>query len=640
MSAFALTLALDGDRSGARVLDGALAALGASPEAFPVRAHGRALIGFVPFATTPEDESELQPVLSGDGELALVLDGRLDNRDELVRALGVAAHIGDAALALAAHQRWGDAFCERLLGPWALVVVARSSGRVLCARDALGDRTLFYHLGARTFAAASEEAAVLAFPDVGAQVDETTLARFYAAAPPLPGATFFAQVRELEPGCAMTVDAGGVRAWRHWTPGARAERFRRDRDYVERFGELLTESVRCRLRSTTPPMVMMSGGVDSTAVAAVAAGIVAARGEGPLRTVSWVFDELRETDERAYMQPVVERFGLAAHRVDGDGAWPLRDLDTWPRSTSTPLEGPYRRLRDRVYGMARVAGSRVILTGEMGDELYSGGEHWLGDLLREGRLAAAAVGVVRHAHRAAFQGGGGLRCRARTMLARAVGYPGRNRPAARPAPLTDAAWQAAAGVIEPPPARRRSQAEQLLDPMFAQAATIEHGHARRWGVELRRPYRDLRLVELVLSAPAHLLYRPGETKWLLRQAMRGVLPEAVRRRDVPSPLTPLFWRGLAERETPAVQALLRRPDAAWPRYVRREWMERALAPGGVRRLGHGLEAVTFWRCLCVELWMQSRMAGTVLLGDLSGSGASCREVAPPLEFQAREGATH
>jgi asparagine synthase (glutamine-hydrolysing) len=633
MSAFALTVGFDGDCPGT-VLDGALAALGANADACRVRAHGRALIGHLPFGTTPEEEGELQPALSADGELALVFDGRLDNRDELVRAFGVATGTGDAALALAAHQRWGDAFCERLLGPWALVVVARSSGRVLCARDPLGDRTLFYHLGARTFGAASEEAAVLALPGVGAQIDETTLARFYAAAPPLRGATFFAQVRELEPGCAMAVDAAGVRAWRHWTPGARAERFRRDSDYVERFGELLTESVRCRLRAAAPPMVMMSGGVDSTSVAAVAAGIVAARGEKPLRTVSWVFDELRETDERAFMQPVVDRFSLDAHRVDGDGAWPLRDLDSWPRNPSTPLEGPYRRLRDRVYGLARVAGSRVILTGEMGDELYSGGEHWLGDLLREGRIVAAAAGLARHAHRAAFHGGRGLRCRARTMLARAVGYPGRSRSPARPVPLTDAAWQAAAGVIEPSATRRRSQAEQLLDPLFAQAATIEHGHARRWGVELRRPYRDLRLVELVLGAPAHLLYRPGETKRLLRQAMRGVLPEAVRRRSAPSPLTPLFWRGLAEREASTVEALLRRPDAVWPRYVRREWIERALEPGGVRRLGHGLEAVTFWRCLCVELWMQTRTT------HAATHAASCRQGPPPLEFQAREGTTH
>ncbi len=627
MSAFALTVAFDfdGDRSGVGTTDGALAALGASPETCRIRAHGRALIGFVPFATTPEDESERQPVVSGDGELALVLDGRLDNRDELVRALGVAARTGDAALALAAYERWGDAFCERLLGPWALVVVARSSGRVLCARDPLGDRTLFYHLGARTFGAASEEAAVLALPDVGAQVDETTLARFYAAAPPLPGATFFAQVRELEPGCAMSVDAGGMRTWRYWTPGARGERFRRDRDYVERFGELLTESVRCRLRSTTPPMVMMSGGVDSTAVAAVAAGIVAGRGEGPLRTVSWVFDELRETDERAYMQPVVERFGLDAHRVDGDGAWPLRDLDTWPRSASTPLEGPYRRLRDRVYGMARVAGSRVILTGEMGDELYSGGEHWLGDLLREGRLAAAATGLAEHARRAAFARGRGLRYRTRTAVVRALGYAGRRRRPSPPPWLTDETWRAAGEPVEPPATRRRSQADALLDPMFAQSAAIEHGVARRWGVELRRPYRDVRLVDFVLAAPAHLLYRPGESKWLLRRAMRGVLPEAVRRRSTPSPLTPLFWRGLAERESPNVDALLSRRDAVWPRYVRRDWMAHALEPGGIRRLGDSVEAVAFWRCLCVELWCEARAAGA---SSIRVSG--CLETARPV----------
>src|ERR1044072_6984635 len=346
MSAVAVSVALDGSRPALETLGGALAALGGESCTRRVRAHGAALLGQLPFVTTPEEGGERRAAVSADGELALVLDGRLDNRNELVRDLVAAAATADAELALLAFERWGEAFCERLLGAWALVLVGRNPARVLCARDALGDRTVFYHLSGSRFYAASEEAAVLALPGVSDRVDETTLARFYAAAPPLPGATFFADVRELPPGHAMRVDAGGVRTWRHWTPGAGAESFRRDADYVERFRELLTESVRCRLRSTTPQMVMMSGGVDSTSVAAVAANVLKARGEGPLRTVSWIFDELRATDERAYMQPVVDRFGLEAHRVDGDGAWPLRDLASWPRHPSTPLEGPYRRLRD------------------------------------------------------------------------------------------------------------------------------------------------------------------------------------------------------------------------------------------------------------------------------------------------------
>lgn len=625
MSAFALFVALDGASPRRGVLDGALKALGDEGRTNPILEHGAAVIGQLPFVTTPEELGTRRVAVAADGELALVLDGRLDNRDELLLALDAAPTTADADLALLAHQRWGDAFCERLLGPWALAVVARRPARVVVARDPLGDRTLFYHLGAHAVAVASEEAALLAMPGVSDRLDETTLARFYATAAPLPGATFFSDVRELLPGHAMRVDAAGVRIWRHWMPGAQSERFRRDRDYVERFRELLTESVRCRLRSTTPPMVMMSGGVDSTSVAATAAGILKTRGEGPLHTVSWVFDELRETDERAFMRPVIERFGLDAHQVDGDGAWPLHELETWPRHPGTPMEGPYRRLRDRVYGLVRATGSRVVLTGEMGDELYSGGEHWLADLAREGRLAAAAVGLARHGGRAAFVSGRGLRHSARTAVARAVGYPGRRRVPQMPEWLRDETWRAAAEAVEPPLTRRRSQADALLDPSFAQAVTIEHGVARRWGVELRRPYRDVRLVDFVLGAPAHLLYRPGDTKRLLREAMRGMLPEVVRRRATPSPLTPLFWRGLAERETASVQALLRRPDAVWPRYVRRDWMERALAPGGVRRLGDRAAAVAFWRCLCVELWHERRGA------DASSDKVSgCLERARPV----------
>jgi asparagine synthase (glutamine-hydrolysing) len=152
-------------------------------------------------------------------------------------------------------------------------------------------------------------------------------------------------------------------------------------------------------------------------------------------------------------------------------------------------------------------------------------------------------------------------------------------------------------------------------------------------VELRRPYRDLRLVDFALGVPAHLLYRPGESKRVLRQAMRGLLPEAVRQRSVPSPLSPLFWRGLAERESSTVHTLLGRRDAVWPRYVPRAWMARALEPGGIRRLGDGIEAVVLWRCLCVELWCEARRAASAHALRLFTVGA-------PAMIAGAEGTAH
>jgi asparagine synthase (glutamine-hydrolysing) len=129
-------------------------------------------------------------------------------------------------------------------------------------------------------------------------------------------------------------------------------------------------------------------------------------------------------------------------------------------------------------------------------------------------------------------------------------------------------------------------------------ATAEIFHASRCGVELRHPYRDRRLVEFMLAIPASQLYRQGRYKPILRTAMQGILPEPIRLRSEPTVLTPLFIRGLADKERTTVKDLLYGPNRLWPRYVRAEWL--AQTRPGQRR--SEAEELVLWLCLCCELW--------------------------------------
>jgi asparagine synthase (glutamine-hydrolysing) len=552
---------------------------------------------------------ERQPVVDSAGRFHLLFDGRLDNRDELLAALGRPHETAasDAAIALWAFEAWSEDGFGRLLGPFAVAVYDAVERRVSCARDPLGDRTLFYRSTPRLLLVASEEQALLAHPEVSDRLDEETLARFYAVAAAAPGSTFFADVRELLPGELLTAGPEGTRTRRFARVGpADGVHFRRDSDYAERFAELLAEAVRCRLRATAPPAVLMSGGLDSTTVAALAARELAAAGDRrPLGAISWVFDELPQADEREFMDPMVEAFGLRAVRIAGDDAWPLSDPPSWPRNPVSPLEGIYRRLLERSYAAVRGEGGRVLLTGEFGDQLYSGSSHWLRDLLAEGRWVAAGGEVLRELRWAAATRRS-PRPGLRTAAARALGVR-RRRTVSPPPWLTPHALSR----IEVPGAdpaaglagwRRPEQARSLLDWRSANAASLEVANAARAGVEVRRPFRDRRLVEFVAAVPGHVLYRPGWPRWILRRAMAGVLPEPVRRRRRISTLLPLCARGLVEREAPVVEALLGSPEAVWPRYVRRDWLAAAF-PHRLRAGLDGVESVVPWRCLCGEIWL-------------------------------------
>lgn len=576
-----------------------------------------------------------------DAGLTLVLDGRIDNRGEVAGELGERWRGGtaertptaDAALVHAAYRRWGDAVFERLLGPFAIVLLDRTERRVVCGRDALGDRSVIYRLSAGRLLVATHEELLLDHPEVSRDVDEGTVARFFAMEAAAPGRTFFADLRELAPGAGMSLsteppDLGaGVcgrppRFWRHWSPPEDGGiRYRREAEYAEHFRELLGQAVRDRLPADAgergDAAVLMSGGLDSTAVAALAAAELSAREPsgrhgrgGRLRTVSWVFDELLRADEREFMEPTVAALGAEATWITGDDAWPLAGcLETPERhlGMGSPYAAVYRRLRDRSYRAVAETGGTVLLTGECGDQLFVGAEGWLRDLVAERRLVTAA----REAARGALGAGRDDRIGLRTAVASVLREPAPRHPN----PLEDRPWLTpealrrlgdgaqAEGSVWPVrrTARRPVQAASVLDPRIAAAIRQESWRAAEAGIEIRRPYRDRRLIELALAVPAHQLYRPGWPKWLTRQAMRGLLPETVRRRRRRSSLYPLFRRGVAERERGTVDALLDSPRAWWPRYVRSSWL-RGFYPERVTAEVDGAGALLLWQCLTLELW--------------------------------------
>lgn len=480
-----------------------------------------------------------------------------------------------------------------------LVVADHGRREVYCARDPLGDRTLCYVLRDGWLAIASEECALLSLPEVSARLDERSVARFFAVEAPTPDATFFADVRELPPAHALVVTAEAHRLWRYWRlEQPEPLRYRCDEEYGEHFRSVVGQAVRCRLRSRWTPAVLMSGGLDSTSVAAFAAE---ALGPG-LRAISWVFDEVPGADERIYIEAMAERFELQRVWVNGDGAWPLRDLATWPVNPNTPITGMYARLAQATYAAARGAGSPVILNGEFGDQLFDGGEFWLADLLRAWRVAAAAGGLLSHV-RESLRARRSPSLRLRPAVGRALGIPPRKVSHGQHPWLTEEArnllGDGGAGDLETH-TRRPTQVRRLFDPLWARGNAMVSRESHLAGIEMRRPYRDLRLMRFALALPGHQLYRPGWTKWIVRRSLEGRIPEVVRLRRAPTSLTQLGRRGLLEREASRVRALLT-ASKGWASYVRPEWIERQLA--GWPSVGvAGRDSLVPWWCLCFELW--------------------------------------
>jgi len=139
--------------------------------------------------------------------------------------------------------------------------------------------------------------------------------------------TFYDGILRLLPAHSMTVDAGGTRTDRYYSlDPVRELHLASDDEYAAQLQELFVEAVRCRMRSAFPVAATLSGGLDSSAVACVARDLLAREGAGPLLTVSAIFDQVPECDERPYINAVLTQGGFAPHYLDGDQIGPFTDL--------------------------------------------------------------------------------------------------------------------------------------------------------------------------------------------------------------------------------------------------------------------------------------------------------------------------
>ncbi len=571
---------------------------------------GHAALGHWHFWTTPEEVGERQPIELTGPALKLVLDGRLDNRSELLSRLNPDAaepsQLSDAALILQAYAHWGDACLEHFIGEYAFVIVDENRGRLLCARDALGGRTLFYAWYGTCLIIASEPWAVVSAHGLRAEINENALPYYFAMKTPEDGQTLFKNVYEILPAHGMLVTASGSHSWRYWHPNPVKIRGKSDKEYAEEFLSLLETSVECRMRSTVPVGVLMSGGLDSGSVACLAARTLAPQ---PLTTISYIFDELVDCDERSYIEMIRNQWGIRSIQFPGDNSWPFKDWQNWPPNPNQPCGNPFRLLMQQVYQHAYQEGLRVLLTGGGGDQLYTAGINWLGDLLGEGQLLKAWWGLLSHIRYNGLRRTwvtGFLQRTARHMFNTISSRPrlgGRPNSPVWLTPLAREALQKS----ENDPASIMQQYEGLLGMGIARSYSGESFHASSYECELRHPYRDRRLVEFVMALPAYQLCR-GLNKHILRAAMQGILPEAIRSRVRPNSYATLFLRGV-EQEKTILQACLEDPDATWPKFICSDWMENHWSLMRSTR-AFRREDIILWTCMSYEAWSKFLASST------------------------------
>ena len=567
---------------------------------------------------TPEEVGERQPLVDEEAGLVLAADVRLDNRAELVAALHLelaeTRRLSDAALILRAYRRWGTECVAHLLGAYAFALWDATRQQLFFARDALGARDVCYYADDHRLLVASEVSQLLAHPAVEGRVNEGRVAEFLAGLWENHDETYYEGIYYCPPAHCLLASREGLRLWRHWDvdPEARL-RYRDPRDYVAHYLELLRAAVRCRLRSVGPVGLSLSGGLDSTALAAVTSELLPEMGlpQERLKTFSYVFDELKSCDERQYIQPVVDLYQLDATYIPCDDRWTLRWPELWPVDRDFILADPYAWLPQAVMEAAQGAGCRVLLAGYYGDVLFTGGHFWALEMLREGRWGELARLIWQRRLRIDWRGhffDFGLRQLLPDSLRRAYRrlrprqavswHPGLHPELVRRTELL-ARYERGRedGRFRTPGLAHRYRSLTLN--AFEQGASAVRKAYNRHGLELLEPYWDRRLVEFVMALPADQLGRPGWDRWLHRRAFEGRLPDSLCWRKERTDFVPLFKRGMAEREAATVEGILRDAEIVRRKMVRAAWLEEQ------RRKAFDVADVGYlWRCISLELWLR------------------------------------
>lgn len=489
-----------------------------------------------------------QPMLDGSGQFVLTYNGEIYNYLEVRRELqGLGAQFrseSDSEVILEAYKRWGTDCLGRFNGMFAFALYDSARNVLFCARDRFGEKPFLFGEGGGFLAFASEYKALLQHPGLSADVDEWRLLR--AAHNPSTGLdadrqTVFKGVQQLLPGEAMEVDVRTLRKriWRYWEVEPSSPPHALDeREVFAEFRELLIDAVRLRLRSDVPVGSCLSGGLDSSAIVCIVRHLLGP--DAVYNTFTGRFPGTK-ADEWEHATQVVAATGVTSHVVEPSVDRFLDDLPRFMWYNELPVGGSSQYAQWSVFQLAKERGVTVLLDGQGSDEVLGGYEQYFayyvsalrksGDdarLARELPLLRARYPLALAPPLRSLRDRLPLRVRHWISRHRGIGTSLLYglRPEVAGAIARENALPILPGFDPLANALVQDSFGRFLTTLLRYGDRNSMAHSR----EVRLPFCDHRIAEFVFRLPPHLLMGEAQTKRLLRESMRDILPEGIRTR--------------------------------------------------------------------------------------------------------------
>lgn len=556
-----------------------------------------------------------QPMSNDDGTIWLVYNGEIYNyievRDELLRAGHTFKSRTDTEVVLRAYETWGPSCVDHFNGMWAFALWDARRNTLFCSRDRFGVKPFYYTWNGTCLIFASEIKGILASGLLQPVVNDNAVYAYLRTGYgylDTADETFFQEIHKLPPATNMILRDGVLKFIRYWDLTAYADE---SEDLLAEFAHRFHDAVRLRVRSDVKVGGALSGGLDSSSIACIAAQVL---GPEHYETFSVCYDDMRY-DERQFILSVVRATGLKHHFVFPR---PTNFLETttkilWHQDEPFPDLNIYSQWW--MYAEVKRQGVKVFLNGHGGDEVLGGYVHhhlaFLVDLLRDAHFKRVATELRCYARNHHL----GLTACLRQVLLRFAS-------ASTPQLLKRSVgrlWSTNPSYLQPYFAKCHEG--QLSGRIFRHGGSLlkqdllesfwyaplpawlhlEDRNSMAFSIESRNPFLDYRVVELLFRVPYQMRFRDGMSKYILREAMRGVLPEEVRSRTDKQGFQSAGEQWFRSELHGVIHDIL-----ASPSLRDRGYLDQQKILEGFERHARGDANLRFaiWSWVCLELWFR------------------------------------
>lgn len=563
-----------------------------------------------------------QPMSNEDGTKWIIFNGEIYNYLEITDELAGLGHVfkskSDTEVIIHAIEEWGEDALSKMNGMWAFALWDRKERSLLCSRDRFGIKPFYYFLDDNRFVFASEIKGVLAVPGVPRMPDDAAiyayLARGYGYVD-VGENTFFKGIKQLKPGHVLRVSSDKRDYKRYWQLDISPDkRIKNTADAVDKFGHLFKDAVKMTMRSDVPVGISLSGGLDSTSIAMLMPEFT----NNKIKSFSAYFRE-EGFDEKKFIDAVIKGNVFEPFFISPDPKTLVKEFEDIIWHQDEPYSGASVFSQWEVMKKTRSEKIKVLLTGQGGDEVLAGYykllPYFIADLVKDFKVKT----LFKNA--AAFSCGNDYPL-SRILLDTVKIFASKMAPAnikmtwkafKKPEYLDEGFFSRFCCGL--PGAGRKIPGNfidrELYDSLFISPLPgllhVDDRNSMANSVESRPPLLDFRLVEFAASIPYDLKIQNGFTKYILREAMKGKLPEEVRlRRDKMGFVTPakLWFRNELKDYIHGILG----SDSFKKRGI--------FDINGVRKILHAHfegkndHSFTIWSWLNLELWFRAFIDGS------------------------------